>query len=64
MKDCIICGAKGTVSYHKNIKKKLERNDCVVFVEGLSGEFCSECDDGFWDKASTLKIEEEMGKLL
>ncbi len=63
MKDCVICGSKGSMEYRtgKEITFTSKKYSNLV-VKDLDGYFCNVCNDGFYTKESNDRIGEEMKK--
>ena len=56
--DCPVCGAQGTMKFKTLAKESITPLGYKSIKIGpLSGQFCSKCGDGFYDKAS-LRLRE------
>jgi galactose-1-phosphate uridylyltransferase len=60
LKDCPLCGATNSMKLKNNIFMKLKTNDYdEIEVGPLSGQFCEECGDGFYDaKSNRLRAKQ------
>jgi YgiT-type zinc finger domain-containing protein len=59
--DCPACGAKGSMQPRKNLSERFHPAGYPPLdIEGLDGQFCDACGDGFW----SLKSEARMARLL
>jgi YgiT-type zinc finger domain-containing protein len=56
--DCPCCGAKDSMRVCRNVVERIQlRGYSPIVVEGLDGQFCTRCGDGFWSLRSERKIE-------
>ena len=59
--DCPVCGAKKSMRAHSNLSHVFEpRGYPPIEITGLSGQFCTLCNDGFW----SLKSDKEIARCL
>lgn len=62
--DCPICGTDGSMNFQKGktfeVKKTLIGK---VKIENLSGYFCKECKDGFYDSKSQKIINAKLAEI-
>ena len=59
--DCPVCGSKGSMRKKRGIRELAElKGYPSVEIDGLSGQFCEICGDGFWSLRSERKIAREL----
>lgn len=55
--DCPVCGAKGSMQAKKGLRERFNPAGYTpVEVEGLAGQFCGVCGEGFWSLAAERTI--------
>jgi hypothetical protein len=55
--DCPICGAKNSMKPGKHLRaRRVPRGYSPLDIDGLEGQFCEVCRDGFWSLESERKI--------
>jgi excisionase family DNA binding protein len=61
--DCPVCGAKHTMKKQTGIAHRFHpRGYPPVDIEGLDGQFCESCGDGFWSLKSEKTISRALGE--
>lgn len=63
-KDCPACGSKASMKRENHRRDVFAREGHSLTIKGLSGQFCTVCNEGFYDLASQKKISAELGKFL
>lgn len=59
--DCPVCGSKKTMRVRKNLGERFIPNGYPPLdIDGLDGQFCESCGDGFW----SVKSERRIARLL
>lgn len=60
--DCPSCGFKNTMGYRKNITEKYynKKNSKSIMIQNLEGQFCINCNDGFFSTESEEKINKAL----
>jgi excisionase family DNA binding protein len=60
--DCPVCGAKRTMKKQTSIAHRFHpRGYTPIDIEGLDGQFCEVCADGFWSLKSEKIISRTLG---
>lgn len=61
--DCPSCGAKGDMRACSELSERLQpKGYPSLEVQGLSGQFCEVCGEGFWSLKSERKIAQEVAE--
>jgi len=56
--DCPVCGSKKSMRIRKNLHERAHLRDYPPLdIDGLDGQFCKICDEGFWSLKSERRIE-------
>ena len=59
--DCPVCGMKGMMRKRREMKERRHPPGYPPLdIEGLDGQFCKSCHDGFWSRRSGRKLTKEV----